>query len=361
MKKTGVKVLASCIVMIMLLVFSSCATLVKKVAFLNVVEDEQVIRKDADKIAEQKDKAAEASRTYTVLKGDSLWSISGKICGTGVYWPALAKINGIKEPYSIRDTQKLLIDNMCPPAPVTGPAKVTNSAAAKFEFRTVPNKAFGVGERLVFAVKYFNVTAGFGILEVKGIEDMNGRKAYHIDATARTAPFFETFYRVKDVISSYMDVFGLFSWKYAKHLEEGGYRNDTSMVFNHEKGFAEKNNGEKCDITPFVQDVLSEFYYFRSAYKGDEETRIDVASDECKSYQIVVKRLRYEKVTTDAGEFDCVVVQPFLKYEGIFKQKGDVYIWLTNDKNLMPVLVKSQIAIGTIDAVLQEATEVKAE
>jgi hypothetical protein len=54
-----------------------------------------------------------------------------------------------------------------------------------------------------------------------------------------------------------------------------------------------------------------------------------------------------------------VVVQPFLKYEGIFRQQGDVWIWLTDDEYLMPVLVKSKIAIGTIDAVLQSATVVR--
>ena len=70
---------------------------------------------------------------------------------------------------------------------------------------------------------------------------------------------------------------------------------------------------------------------------------------------------RRGKSQQDAGDFDCYHVRPFLKYEGIFRQKGDVDIWLTKDDNKMPVLVKSKIVIGTIDAVLQEATVVKAE
>ncbi len=347
------------LVLAMSLVLTSCATTMpNKVSVVNVEKDEQAMRSAADKIVEKKAVEEVKAREYIVKKADTLWTISKALCGKGSYWKLLADSNNMKEPYALKENMVLNIENACP-GTATGTAAGKNSG--KFAYRTVPNKAFGVGEKLTFAVKYFGVTAGIGILEVKDFEEINGRKVYHIDATARTAPFFETMYRVKDVISSYVDVMGLFSWKYTKHLEEGGYRNDTIMSFDHEKKFAEKNNGQRCEIVPFIQDVLSEFYYFRSVYKGDEETKIDVASDECKSYQIVVKKLRTEKITVDAGTFDCVVVQPFLKYEGIFRQKGDVWIWMTNDKNMIPVLVKSQIAIGTIDAVLQDAVVVKAE
>jgi LysM repeat protein len=358
-----------CAVILSSFVMASCATGQKRVSVVSVANDERAIRLEAEKIMEQNTPeknvtAVEPERIYTVKTGDSLWKISKAVLGSGIYWEQIADANKIGPPFLLKVNMKLIIRNTFPEADTSGRAKAapaTEEVKPVFSYRTIPNKAFGVGERLVFAVKYFNVTAGYGILDVKGIEDLNGRKAYHIEATARTAPFFETFYRVKDVLTSYMDMYGLFSLKYSKHLEEGGYRNDTYMVFNHEAGFAQKNNGEKCDIKPFAQDVLSEFYYFRSIFKGDDETKIDVASDECKSYQIVVKKVRYERIKTDAGEFDCVIVQPFLKFEGVWKQKGDVLIWLTNDKNLMPVLVRGQISIGTVDAELQSATVVKAE
>jgi len=52
--------------------------------------------------------------------------------------------------------------------------------------------------------------------------------------------------------------------------------------------------------------------------------------------------------------------QPFLKFEGIFKQAGDVVIWMTNDANKVPVKVESKIPIGAIYAELQKATVVQA-
>jgi hypothetical protein len=336
------------------LIFASCAPIVRKVSIVNVENDEATMRKEAQA---ETSAGLEEFAVYVVKAGDTLSSVAVGACKKYSAWKKIAEENNIKEPYLLRAGEKLRIGGGCANA-VTASARDTKKP---FVWRVVPNKAFGVGEKLVFSVKYFGVTAGIATLEVKDLADFSGRKAYHIEATARTAPFFEHFYRVKDVITSYMDVLGLFSWKYSKHLEEGGYRNDTTIVFDQEKGFAEKNNDQKCDIPAFVQDVLSEFYYFRSVFKGEKETKIDVASDECKTYQIVVKKIKEEKITTDAGEFNCVKVQPFLKYEGIFRQKGNVWIWLTNDGNLTPVLIKSEIAIGTIDVVLQEATVVKAE
>jgi hypothetical protein len=59
-------------------------------------------------------------------------------------------------------------------------------------------------------------------------------------------------------------------------------------------------------------------------------------------------------VKTPAGQFDCVVIEPFLKAGGIFKNKGRLVIWLTDDDRRIPVLMKSKVAIGSIRVVLQE-------
>jgi hypothetical protein len=340
------------------LLLASCATMQRKVAMITAVSQEAAVRQEVQTIIKREGvivKNNREFRQYTIKSGDSLWKIAKKETGRGSMWKLVAEDNGFKEPFNLKPGREMLIvltlNGTADPAGTKG-----------FEYRTLENKAFGVGEKLVYAVKYFGITAGFGILEVKSIETINGRKAYVIEATARTAPFFETFYRVKDIITSYMDIMGLFSWKYQKHLEEGGYRNDNYMEFDHKAKIAVKKDGTKCAIPSFVQDVLSELYYYRSIFTGkEEEIYIDTASDECKSYQIVVKKIGEEKISTDAGDFDCFHVRPFLKYEGIFRQKGDVDIWMTKDGNKMPVLVKSKILIGTIDAVLQEAIVVKAE
>ncbi|OQX58691.1 hypothetical protein B5M50_04005 [candidate division KSB1 bacterium 4484_219] len=73
-----------------------------------------------------------------------------------------------------------------------------------------------------------------------------------------------------------------------------------------------------------------------------------------KIYPLEVKVLRRERVKVPAGVFDCIVVKPILKSTGIFQQKGSLKVWLTDDRRRMPVLMKSEIVIGSIVAELTD-------
>jgi len=369
MKKTGIIILTAVACFFLV----SCASVTKKISIVKATEEEQVIRNLVEETPVPSPSAVtavaaeESGKTeYTIQKGDSLWKISRNYYGKGALYPPIADTNDIVNPDFILEGEKLIIPDVKNGAlPRLGKTAITDKKIKKgFEYRVSTNtRAFGVGEKLAYAVKYFNVTAGIGVLEIESMVEINGRKVYKLGAIAQTAPFFESFFRVRDRIESYIDVVGLFSWKYSKKLEEGSYRAYSAIEFDHEKKIGTKHTGEKYPIVPFTQDVLSELYYYRTFdLTGDnnKEVLIDVCADDGKSYQIVVKKLRYETVTVDAGTFDCVVVQPFLKFEGIFKQAGDIIIWMTNDANKVPVKVESQIAIGSIYAELQKATVVQA-
>jgi len=76
--------------------------------------------------------------------------------------------------------------------------------------------------------------------------------------------------------------------------------------------------------------------------------------DNEKSYDMVVKVLRRERVEVPAGKFDCVLVEPVLKSEGIFKAKGQMLVWLSDDERRIPVQVKSKVPIGSISVSLTD-------
>ena len=230
--------------------------------------------------------------------------------------------------------------------------KLRSPDERKFK-RVVSNRAFGVGERLEFLVGYGFIKAGTAVMEIPEIVKLGGRKCYYIVSTAKSNKFFSVFFKVDDKVESFMDVHGLYSLRYDKHLREGKFRADISMIFDQENHLAIYNNGkDTIEVAEYAQDVLSAFYFVRTQQLTvGRSIFVDNHTDK-KNYPLEVKVLRKERVKVEAGEFDCVVVEPILKTPGIFKQKGSLTIWLTDDEVKMPVLMKSKVIIGSISTEL---------
>jgi hypothetical protein len=212
---------------------------------------------------------------------------------------------------------------------------------------------FGVGERLVYSVQYGIVNAGEAVLEIKNIGVIDAKPVYCIVSDARTNDVFSVFYRVRDRFLSFMDTTDLVSLRYEKHLREGKFKSDRVVVFDQKqhKAFYE---GKEITIAPRTQDVLSAMYYSRTLPLEVGHSFALANHTDGRNYPLVVKVLGAERVTVEAGTFDCLVVEPFLRYPGIFTQKGRVKVWVTNDRYKIPVLVKSKVIIGEVSAVLKE-------
>jgi len=148
-----------------------------------------------------------------------------------------------------------------------------------------------------------------------------------------------------------------FSWHYEKHIHEGGFRADASYVYDQRAHvMREPAKGKQVPMPLLAQDVLSCFYYFRTLNTAPgDHLLIPVTADDSKSYQLSVDVLRRERVSCLAGDFDCLVVIPHLAFKGVFQQKGEVTMWVTDDIRRIPVLIKSKIAIGSININLKDA------
>ena len=212
---------------------------------------------------------------------------------------------------------------------------------------------FGVGEKLVFSVQYGIVTAGDATLEVRNVALIDGRPAYYIVSDARTNDVFSVFYRVRDRFVSLIDTTDLVSLRYEKHLREGKHKSDRTVVFDQRQHKAYYEDKE-IPIAPRTQDVLSALFYVRTLPLKVGQSIAIANHTDGKNYPLVVKVLAEDRITVEAGTFDCLVVEPFLRYPGIFTQKGRMKVWLTNDKHKIPVLVKSKVIIGEVSAELKE-------
>jgi len=226
---------------------------------------------------------------------------------------------------------------------------------ATLEVVPAPANPVRAGESLHFSVQYGVIHAGSAYLEVPEVRDWNGHSVFSLVARAESNSFFSHFYRVRNRIESYWDKAGLYSWRYTESRREGKFKARSIVNFDYSLHQAHYDDGKTYPIPPQVQDALSAFYYTRFQPLPIGGSIVFDYHASRKSQPLEVKILGREHVRTPAGEFNCIAIEPILKAGGIFKNKGRLVIWITDDDRRIPVLMRSKVMIGSISVVLQEA------
>jgi len=131
---------------------------------------------------------------------------------------------------------------------------------------------FGEGEKLTFTIKYGLVSAGEATLEAKS-SVYQGSPVWHLSTKAKTYPFFDKIYKVRDSVESWWDKNNLQPYKFSKNLQEGHYRQHRVHIYDHSslnstyKKWSFKNQvfeNSEMEIPPGTQDLLSAFYLVRT-------------------------------------------------------------------------------------------------
>jgi hypothetical protein len=211
------------------------------------------------------------------------------------------------------------------------------------------------------------VTAGTATIEVRDTVYQDTVRAQVLSSRARTNSVFDGIYKVRDHFESVWDPRRQASLRFTKRLNEGRYRQyrihdydpaNHSTVYRSYFFRKGRFGTRKLTIPAGTQDILSAFYITRqSNLKVGQVLQFNVTVD-AKSYKAEVIVHRRERIKTIFGKKDCLVIEPRLKGESLFKQTGAIYIWLTDDANKTPVRVESEIAFGKFSAVLTKAKNV---
>lgn len=223
--------------------------------------------------------------------------------------------------------------------------------------RSIPNTAFGVGERLAFDINYGYVTAGEAILTILQHENVRDRRCYRVEVHVRSSPSFSLFYRVEDRYLTFIDVETLAPWKFEQHIREGSYKRDFVATFDQYTATVVTTDGGTFDTPKYVHDIMSAFYYVRALdlsgkNTGDQIELKNFYKD--KTHDLVVRVLGRQELEVEAGTFRTIVVEPLVREGGLFKSEGRIVVWLTDDERKIPIRVNSPVVIGSIDVELRE-------
>ncbi len=217
--------------------------------------------------------------------------------------------------------------------------------------RKINNEAFGPNEVLKYRVHYGFIDAGEATLEVSPeLKSVGGRNCYVVTGTGRSVGAFDWFFKVRDKYQSYIDAEAMVPWLFIRRVDEGGYTINQNVSFNHYKSTA---TSEKKTIgTPgHTQDLISAFYYartidFESAAPGDT-FRINTYLDD-ETFPLVIKYIGKQVLSTKQGKIRCIVFRPYLLEGRVFKEKESMTIWVSDDKNRIPVRAQAEVLVGSI-------------
>lgn len=227
------------------------------------------------------------------------------------------------------------------------------------------NTSFKSGEKLVYEL-YYNwnfIWIPAGTLEMT-VEERNDH--FFIKALGKTHESYNWFFKVYDVFTCEMDKNTLKPRKFSRNIEEGDYRIKNEIFFNHETNkvtsYLKVNNG-KTDIYRFdnsecMLDLLSLTYNLRNINVTDlinqQVIYTDLIFDE-KKYLIPVKYRGKEKKfkVSGLGSIDVIKISPDLISGNVFSEGSTMLLYVSDDRNKIPVMIESPIKVGSVKAILK--------
>jgi hypothetical protein len=214
------------------------------------------------------------------------------------------------------------------------------------------NIAFKEGEVLTYRLHYGLINAGVAVLEVKPeIINVSGRKVYHIVGTGYTTGTTDWFFKVRDRYETYMDKDALLPWLFVRRVDEGGYKFSQDYAFNHYTKKVDIGNNEKYDVPSGVQDMVSAFYSARNLDLSNAKEG-DIFSLTCfvdkEVWPLKIRYIGKEVIETDLGNYRCLKFRPIVQRGRVFKKEEDLNVWISDDKNHLPMRVKAEVLVGSI-------------
>ncbi|OGD78945.1 MAG: hypothetical protein A2Y64_02140 [Candidatus Coatesbacteria bacterium RBG_13_66_14] len=214
---------------------------------------------------------------------------------------------------------------------------------------------FAPGEKLIYSVSYGDTKAGICVMKVVKRVTYEGHTCLKLVMELRSSTAFSDFFYVKDDIESLFDVSVLGTRRYEKHLVEGDYATDEILYYDQENHTITREGDVREGIIAGGCDALAAFYHVRTQdIKVGGELSFPYA-DATRNEVVKVKVIKKETVTVPAGTFECFLVQPMLEEEtGIFRQQGQVFIWVSADEFKIPVKITGLTWFGEVRCELEE-------
>ena len=230
-------------------------------------------------------------------------------------------------------------------------ASTTQAQTATGATTTPVARPFVPGERLSYDVYFGAIKVGTGSMEVRGIDTVRGRPAYH---TAFSLNGGIPFYKVDDVFESWFATDDLASLRFNQDQNEGTKeRQHRYEIYPERRTYDDLSDQEPEQ--PSVADPLDDgsfVYFVRTVPLEVGRTYEFQRYFKPDRNPVTIRVERRERVKVPAGTFDAIVIQPVIKTKGVFSESGHAELWISDDDRRVILQMKSQLSFGSLDLYL---------
>jgi len=234
----------------------------------------------------------------------------------------------------------------------------------------VKNTSFTFGERLDYVIYYYFagiwVSAGTVYFEVDSSR-IGDELYYHFDSYGRTYKKYDWIYKVRDHYQAYANAKTFQPLRFNRSVNEGSTYIREDCIFNQKRqeAYTLRQLDEDAPLIkdtvplqPCIYDPMTTIYYGRTLDFSDVEVNEKVPLKsflDNQVYDTYVRYLRKENLKVKGlGEFKCIVFSPLLIEGTMFNIGEDMTVWVTDDQNRIPLLIKTPILVGDIKARLSD-------
>lgn len=197
-----------------------------------------------------------------------------------------------------------------------------------------------------------------------------GEPAIKFKATGSTFKGYDRFFKVRDTLTSVVSRADLKPLWFMRNTNEGRYSADITYHFDYHTNSVSgtKVKGSKIetarhDLPENTKDMLSVIYYLRdldfsNSITGDKIQFNMVVDNEM--WDFYVRYLGKETIKLKSGrKFRCLVLSPLLLEGSVFSGGEGMKIFVTDDRNRLPVYIESKVLVGKVKASLDLAENLK--
>ena len=212
---------------------------------------------------------------------------------------------------------------------------------------------FKIGELLRYSADWNGIKVGEAELFVSGMEKINGFDSYRITFTTQTKGFANRIFPIKDKIDVWIDKNSYFTHRLKKNINQATYKEQIDVLFDYEKSIA-KAKDKVIDIDFKARGPYSMFYYLRTFEIEPDKVMMFTSYEGKKIINYNLKMSGTEMIDSELGTFSSKVIRPFQKGKELFKNKGDMRIWISETKKRLPIKIQMKLQYGSITLLLKE-------